>query len=197
MKPEYIIAQASKDGSDNVCQQQVCSDSGCSRSAVVGWCRLAALNRLLASCFGGCSCDCRLKRLSRRAARRHTTLLPPSHAADFNRVCVIVDLDETLVHSSFQPVDRADFVVPVEFDGTVHQVYVLKRPHVDQFLHRIGELFECVLFTASLAKYADPVVDLLDTSRVFRWRLFRDACAVRRSSFVKDLSRLGRSITAS
>jgi len=32
------------------------------------------------------------------------------------------------------------------------KVYVLKRPHVDEFLKRMGELFECVLFTASLAK---------------------------------------------
>lgn len=32
------------------------------------------------------------------------------------------------------------------------QVYVLKRPHVDEFLRRMGEMFECVLFTASLAK---------------------------------------------
>ena len=32
------------------------------------------------------------------------------------------------------------------------QVYVLKRPHVDEFLQRMGELYECVLFTASLAK---------------------------------------------
>ena len=32
------------------------------------------------------------------------------------------------------------------------QVYVLKRPHVDEFLRKVGELFECVLFTASLAK---------------------------------------------
>lgn len=31
-------------------------------------------------------------------------------------------------------------------------MYVLKRPHVDEFLQRMGELFECVLFTASLAK---------------------------------------------
>ncbi|EAW97081.1 CTD (carboxy-terminal domain, RNA polymerase II, polypeptide A) small phosphatase 2, isoform CRA_a, partial [Homo sapiens] len=43
-----------------------------------------------------------------------------------------------------------------------YQVYVLKRPYVDEFLRRMGELFECVLFTASLAKYADPVTDLLD-----------------------------------
>jgi RNA polymerase II subunit A small phosphatase-like protein len=51
-----------------------------------------------------------------------------------------------------QPISNADFVVPVEIDGTVHQVYVLKRPYVDEFLQRMGELYECVLFTASLAK---------------------------------------------
>lgn len=36
------------------------------------------------------------------------------------------------------------------------QVYVLKRPYVDEFLQRMGELFECVLFTASLAKVLRP-----------------------------------------
>ena len=51
-----------------------------------------------------------------------------------------------------QPIPNADFIVPVEIDGTVHQVYVLKRPYVDEFLQKMGELFECVLFTASLAK---------------------------------------------
>lgn len=43
-------------------------------------------------------------------------------------------------------------MVPVEIDGTIHQVYVLKRPYVDEFLRRMGELYECILFTASLAK---------------------------------------------
>lgn len=51
-----------------------------------------------------------------------------------------------------QPISNADFIVPVEIDGTTHQVYVLKRPHVDEFLQRMGEIYECVLFTASLAK---------------------------------------------
>lgn len=38
------------------------------------------------------------------------------------------------------------------------QVYVLKRPHVDEFLKRMGELFECVLFTASLAKVRNYIL---------------------------------------
>ncbi|KAM4728632.1 CTD small phosphatase-like protein isoform 3-T4 [Anableps anableps] len=79
-------------------------------------------------------------------------LLPEMKISDYGKKCVVIDLDETLVHSSFKPISNADFIVPVEIDGTVHQVYVLKRPHVDEFLQKMGELFECVLFTASLAK---------------------------------------------
>lgn len=84
--------------------------------------------------------------------------------------------------------------MPVEIDGTVHQVYVLKRPHVDEFLKRMGELYECVLFTASLPKYADPVADLLDKWDVFRARLFRESCVFHRGNYVKDLNKLGREL---
>ncbi|MEQ2181250.1 hypothetical protein GOODEAATRI_009494 [Goodea atripinnis] len=95
------------------------------------------------------------------------------------------------------------------------EVYVLKRPYVDEFLRRMGEMFECVLFTASLAKvpkqilnlimtfftcqqvkccYADPVTDLLDQGSVFRTRLFRESCVFHQGCYVKDLSRLGRDL---
>ncbi|KAI4874680.1 hypothetical protein NFI96_034608 [Prochilodus magdalenae] len=121
-------------------------------------------------------------------------LLPEVNINDYGKKCVVIDLDETLVHSSFKPISNADFIVPVEIDGTVHQVYVLKRPHVDEFLQKMGELFECVLFTASLAKYADPVADLLDQWGVFRARLFRESCVFHRGNYVKDLSRLGREL---
>ncbi|XP_072117151.1 carboxy-terminal domain RNA polymerase II polypeptide A small phosphatase 1-like [Mobula birostris] len=127
-----------------------------------------------------------------KSAAKH--LLPEVKVQDSGKKCVVIDLDETLVHSSFKPVNNADFIIPVEIDGTTHQVYVLKRPHVDEFLRRMGELFECVLFTASLSKYADPVADLLDKWGAFRCRLFRESCVFHRGNYVKDLSRLGRDI---
>ncbi|XP_044743874.1 carboxy-terminal domain RNA polymerase II polypeptide A small phosphatase 1 [Chrysoperla carnea] len=121
-------------------------------------------------------------------------LLPAVRHQDMHKKCLVIDLDETLVHSSFKPVNNADFVVPVEIDEQIHQVYVLKRPYVDEFLQRMGELYECVLFTASLAKYADPVADLLDRWGVFRARLFRESCVFHRGNYVKDLNKLGRDL---
>jgi len=121
-------------------------------------------------------------------------LLPDLRPEDIHKKCLVIDLDETLVHSSFKPINNADFIVPVEIDGTIHQVYVLKRPFVDEFLMKVGELYECVLFTASLAKYADPVTDLLDKWEVFSSRLFRESCVFHRGNYVKDLGRLGREL---
>ncbi|KAA3681430.1 uncharacterized protein DEA37_0009909 [Paragonimus westermani] len=75
--------------------------------------------------------------------------LPPDCV---NKKCLVLDLDETLVHSWFKHVDNASFVVPVELDGVKHQIYVCKRPHLDEFLRAVCPLFECVMFTASLRK---------------------------------------------
>ncbi|KAI8588438.1 hypothetical protein BDZ88DRAFT_421518 [Geranomyces variabilis] len=121
-------------------------------------------------------------------------LLPPLEPADFGKKCLVLDLDETLVHSSFKEVPNADYVIPVEIEGVFHSVYVLKRPGVDTFLQRLAHQFEIVVFTASLPKYADPVLDHLDTCRTVKHRLFRDACLQHRGNYVKDLSVLGRNL---
>uniref|UniRef100_A0A8C5KS35 protein-serine/threonine phosphatase n=1 Tax=Jaculus jaculus TaxID=51337 RepID=A0A8C5KS35_JACJA len=120
-------------------------------------------------------------------------LLPEVTVLDYGKKCVVIDLDETLVHSSFKV--NSTFLIAPACCLLPLQVYVLKRPHVDEFLQRMGQLFECVLFTASLAKYADPVADLLDRWGVFRARLFRESCVFHRGNYVKDLSRLGRELS--
>jgi len=121
-------------------------------------------------------------------------LLGECAKADRDKKCLILDLDETLVHSSFKPVDCADFVIPVAIEGNVTQVYVTKRPGVDEFMRRVGELYEVVIFTASLPQYANPLLDILDIHEVIKHRLFRSDCTYHNGSYVKDLSRIDRPI---
>ena len=119
-------------------------------------------------------------------------LLAPVLDCDIGKPCLVLDLDETLVHSVFKPVPNPDYVLPVEVEGVVHYVYVCKRPGCDIFLEQLGKIYEIVIFTASLTKYADPLLDKLDTANTIRSRLFREACVYHEGNFVKDLSLLGR-----
>ncbi|PYH78276.1 NIF-domain-containing protein [Aspergillus uvarum CBS 121591] len=121
-------------------------------------------------------------------------LLPPPLPHLRDRKCLVLDLDETLVHSSFKVLERADFTIPVEIEGQYHNIYVIKRPGVDQFMKRVGELYEVVVFTASVSKYGDPLLDQLDIHNVVHHRLFRDSCYNHQGNYVKDLSQVGRDL---
>ncbi|KAL1970591.1 hypothetical protein VTN77DRAFT_4235 [Rasamsonia byssochlamydoides] len=121
-------------------------------------------------------------------------LLPPPLPHLKDRKCLVLDLDETLVHSSFKVLERADFTIPVEIEGQWHNIYVIKRPGVDQFMKRVGELYEVVVFTASVSKYGDPLLDQLDIHNVVHHRLFRDSCYNHQGNYVKDLSQVGRDL---
>ncbi|KAE8319088.1 HAD-like domain-containing protein [Aspergillus transmontanensis] len=126
--------------------------------------------------------------------REQQWLLPPPQPHLRDRKCLVLDLDETLVHSSFKVLERADFTIPVEIEGQYHNIYVIKRPGVDQFMKRVGELYEVVVFTASVSKYGDPLLDQLDIHNVVHHRLFRDSCYNHQGNYVKDLSQVGRDL---
>ncbi|KAL5346268.1 hypothetical protein ACLOAV_008536 [Pseudogymnoascus australis] len=121
-------------------------------------------------------------------------LLPPIEPRFSGKKCLVLDLDETLVHSSFKILHQADFTIPVEIEGQYHNVYVIKRPGVDQFMKRVGELYEVVVFTASVSKYGDPLLDQLDIHNVVHHRLFRESCYNHQGNYVKDLSQVGRDL---
>mmetsp|Transcript_32946 Transcript_32946/g.50379 ORF Transcript_32946/g.50379 Transcript_32946/m.50379 type:complete len:97 (-) Transcript_32946:1501-1791(-) len=54
--------------------------------------------------------------------------------------------------------------------------------------------YELIIFTASLSKYADPLMDILDETNCCSDRLFREHCTFTNGMYVKDLSELGRDL---
>jgi len=122
--------------------------------------------------------------------------LPSQPATQPKRPTLALDLDETLVHSSTDPpADRVDMVFPITFNHEVHNVYVRKRPHLEEFLEICARHFEVVVFTASQMIYADVLLDKLDPhKRIFSHRLFRDACLLVQGNYIKDLHVLGRDL---
>jgi CTD small phosphatase-like protein 2 len=81
--------------------------------------------------------------------------LPPSN--DKSEYCLVLDLDETLVHY-FEVGNEGTFLV---------------RPGCDEFLTQMSQLYEVVIFTAAMQDYADWVLNQIDKPKRISHRLYR------------------------
>ena len=121
-------------------------------------------------------------------------LLPPKSSDLSNKKTLILDLDETLVHSSFTPFEKNDIVLDVDFEGVMYNIYVLVRPDAELFIKSVAKFFEVVIFTASISKYASPLLDILDKEKNIKYRLYRDHCTFINGIYIKDLKKCNRSL---
>uniref|UniRef100_A0A6N2M6U5 FCP1 homology domain-containing protein n=1 Tax=Salix viminalis TaxID=40686 RepID=A0A6N2M6U5_SALVM len=116
----------------------------------------------------------------------------PKESCRRKSITLVLDLDETLVHSTLEHCDDADFTFTVFFNMKEHIVYVKQRPHLHTFLERVAEMFEVVIFTASQSIYAAQLLDILDPDRkLISRRLYRESCIFSDGSYTKDLTVLG------
>merc|ERR1712129_489517 len=110
---------------------------------------------------------------------------------------LVLDLDETLIHSHHDGVQRPtvkpgtppDFILKVTIDRHPVRFFVHKRPHVDFFLAVVSQWFELVVFTASMEIYGTAVADKLDCNLgMLNRRYYRQHCTQDFGSYTKDLS---------
>lgn len=105
---------------------------------------------------------------------------------------LVLDLDETLVHATEQPLERAP-------DFEIGPYLVYERPHLRAFLDHVFTRYRSVaIWTASTRSYAIPVLaEFVDPSRfAFVW--CRDRCTLRvdwetrEAVYIKDIHKLTR-----
>jgi CTD nuclear envelope phosphatase 1 len=125
---------------------------------------------------------------------------PPTHRGAIPQKTLVIDLDETLIHSLAKGGRMSSgHMVEVKLStsltglgmGPQHPIlyYVHKRPHCDDFLKKVSKWYNLVIFTASVQEYADPVIDWLEQERkYFSARYYRQHCTFRNGAYIKDLS---------
>jgi len=111
-------------------------------------------------------------------------------------ITLVLDLDETLVHCSTEPIDRAQLTFPIVFSEIEYRVFVRQRPFFKQFLEEVSSKFEVVVFTASQEVYASKLLDIIDPEKkLIHHRLYRQSCINIEGNFLKDLNVLGRDLS--
>ena len=120
-----------------------------------------------------------------------------SDTQDLKKALLVLDMDGTLLHTY-----REGEVLPRAPDtdcfapklGT--SIRVFKRPGVEKFLKEVAAEYEVAVWTTGIKEYAEPVLDWLDPNGYITTRLYRDSCTEQDDgSFVKDLSKLNRSLS--
>lgn len=116
----------------------------------------------------------------------------PKESRERKPITLVLDLDETLVHSTLEHCEDADFTFTVFFNMKEHMVYVKERPQLRTFLKKVAEMFEIVVFTASQSLYAEQLLDILDPDgKLISGRAYRESCIFSDGSYTKDLTVLG------
>ncbi|KAK9764370.1 Nuclear envelope morphology protein 1 [Basidiobolus ranarum] len=146
-------------------------------------------------------------KITRKKSSKQPSLVAPPLSLKSRRpiLCLepkilVLDLDETLIHSTSRGTSHeADYMIEIRIDNHACLYYVFKRPHVDYFLSKVCEWYKVVVFTASVAEYADPVIDWLEATvmarynlkkKIFAGRYFRESCIYRNGAFIKDLTKI-------
>ncbi|VEU21505.1 DEKNAAC102719 [Brettanomyces naardenensis] len=106
-------------------------------------------------------------------------LLPPPPPDPYRHpLTLVVELDDTLVHSSW---DRKK------------GWRTAKRPGVDYFLGYLSQYYEIVVFSKSSMAFAEGTITKLDPYHAFiSYSLYREVCRVKDGKIMKDLSLMNR-----
>ena len=114
---------------------------------------------------------------------------------DENKKILILDLDETLVHSDidFLLKDKnVNYDTILYFDSEDEKnipLPIIIRPQLYEFLDYASENFNLIIFTASDQQYADTIINYIEKNKkYFKMRLYRNHCIfIEPGLYIKDL----------
>ena len=106
------------------------------------------------------------------------------------RKTLILDLDETLVHSSTKKgfPNKKNIILNLKIKNIKYKIFVIIRPFFEKFLYEMSHCYDLYIFTASISNYAKPLIEIIDKNKVIIQVLTRDNCLKVKGVPLKDLS---------
>ena len=122
--------------------------------------------------------DAQFNSENEQISKPKTPFLPPKKENDLRDYCLVLDLDETLVH----------------YLEDETEAYVKVRIGTEKFIKEMSKYCEICIFTASTKYYADAVINGLGNHDLIDYRLYRQHTTMCGGVNIKDLSKLGRNL---
>ena len=96
---------------------------------------------------------------------------------------LVLDLDETLIY------------VKRDISSKSKRKVMILRPYLHEFLKKMRNLYELILFSFGTSEYVDPIINIIEKKeKYFEYRLYRQHAKIDGNNFIKDLNYLGRDI---
>ena len=107
-----------------------------------------------------------------------------------NKKTLVLDLDETLVHSSTEAPfpKKKNIELNLKIKNTQYKIYVIIRPFLEYFLKEMSSYYNLFIFTASMSQYAKALLDILDKEKLIIKTFNREHCQYKFGLYLKDLS---------
>ena len=140
-----------------------------------------------------------------------------------NKKILVIDLDETLIHTSFQKIENADFQIQLDSNinkknpdikniNNIHitkkvEAYIRIRPGVDKFLSQMTNYYDIYVYSASSKNYLNAIIKNIDKNNIIKQCYCRDDCIVyvedyeedfdkpnNKYNYVKDLKKINKEL---
>ncbi len=122
-----------------------------------------------------------------------------------NKKILVLDLDETLIHSFLEPIENYDIKLDINIydeinDRECNTVYVKKRPGLDVFINELNKYYKIYIFSSSPKDYIFNIIKEIDKKKVIFKFYSEDDCLTipdgeQYNIYIKDLKKIEKDLS--
>ena len=123
----------------------------------------------------------------------------------FKKKILVLDLDETLIHTFLHPINNADIQLNIPIyddinDIEINKIYVKKRPGLDLFLKELKKYYNIYIFSSSPVDYVSEITKEIDKDKIIiKYFSEKDCLTVpgggHYNIYIKDLTKINNDLS--